>query len=362
MEGAMLEQKAFYSKIKDTIFRKTKLSTDILKKRFSVEEVAEEEISEENEVQPLIEDCYFVYEKTISIDEIQIYSTTIKASNSEEALVQGIKAILKDKSIREFDDYLYTYEWNCIFIDQFIKDENNELINLKEIEFNSPEHAIIHQRLNQFFKGNPQFVKEIEASLFDSDWNPPYSDEIQAYILEHDQRFIDLIKDQFDFITLDEEKGRAYFVVEGENPFKIIYSNNETSLIRDYFESTYDLTNKESLPFLYDFFANTGLGKYFYQDEKGICFDEETGRLRSDLKIFLTCEESIEEYLVKNFEKNAKHFFGDHEDYYQICLNYAMANDEIKQAIVFPKEMILYMIERCHELNIHYQLNSTPLN
>ena len=359
----MSENKPFYHKFKQQILTKRELPTEILKRRFRPQE--EKKLTTEEA--PITLPSFFVFPQNFTFDDLRQTTTLVQANSIEEALHEGVQELIfqKQNASSAFEDYLYTYEMNCTFIDQFIQNSEGGFIDVPNVTWNSAEHGLIHQRLNRFFKGEPAFVEEVEQSIFNNEWIPPYSDELKQYILTHDSRFLNLIKANYNVLPIDQNKGKAFLVSEQMNPssdnFKIIYLEDESQLFQTYYETMYDLNHKKSFPFIYDFYANTGLGRHLYEDQKGICFDEETGALRSDLKICLKTQEAIEDYLIKNLKQNMKLFFNGHDDYYQICLNYALANDETKAAIIFPTEMIRFILNRCNELEIAFMLNSIPL-
>lgn len=360
----MAEAKPFYHKFKQTLLAKRELPTEILKRRFQSQESNQN--ATEVETKPL--PTFFVFPQSFTFDELREMTTLVQAESLEEALHKGVqKLILQKQNVaRVFEDYLYTYELKCTFIDQFIKDSKGNFINLPNVTWNSAEHGLIHQRLNRFFKGNPKLVEEIEQSLFDNEWKPPYSEEVKQYILLNDNRFLELMKSKYQAISIQSSNKKAFLVSEQNHltkeTFKIVYLEDETKLFETYFETAYDFNDKNSFPYIYNFYANTGLGRHLYEDQKGICFDEETGSLRNDLKLCLKTQEAIEDYLIKNLKQNAMLFFEGHEDYCQICINYALASDETKAAIVFPKEMIRFILNRCNELEMAFMLNSIPLN
>lgn len=359
----MTETKPFYHKFKQNILAKRELPTEILKRRFQ----AQGEKHKNTEETAVTLPTFFIFPQQFTFDDLTQTTTLIQATSSEEALHKGVQELVyqKKNASRMFEDYLYTYDLNCTFIDQFIQNQEGGFIDIPNVTWNSAEHGLIHQRLNRYFKGEPSFVEEIERSLFDSEWNPPYSEKLKKYILAHDERFLTLIKSNYCVMGIEKNKGKAFLVSEETTltpkSFKILYLEDESKLFQTYYETTYDFNNKKSFPFIYDFYANTGLGRHLYEDQKGICFDVETGELRNDLKICLKTPEAIEDYLIKNLKENMQLFFEGHEDYCQICLNYALANPETKEAIIFPKEMIRFILTRCNELEMAFMLNSIPL-
>lgn len=359
----MTETKPFYQKFKQTLLNHRELPTEILKRRFQVSSDQNKETEEVSISLP----TFFVFPQSFTFDSLSQSTILTEAHSVEEALHRGVQELVLHKQVatRLFEDYLYTYDLNCTFIDQFIQTEEGTFIDVPNVTWNSAEHGLIHQRLNRYFKGEPKFVEEIEHSLFDETWKPPYSEELKSYILAHDERFLNLVKTNYHVLPIEKNDQKVFLVSEKTTltagAFKVLYLEDESTLFQTYYETFYDFNNKKSFPFIYDFYANTGLGRYLYEDQKGICFDVETGELRNDLKICLKTPEAIEDYLIKNLKENMTLFFEGHEDYCQICLNYALASDETKEAIIFPKEMIRFILNRCNELDMAFTLHSIPL-